>query len=292
MTLNTNLAALIAQRNIGNSQNSAATAMQRLSSGLRVNSAKDDAAGLAIAERMTAQVRGMNAAVRNANDGISLAQTADAGLGKASEALQRMRELTIQAANDTNSTSDREALDKEFGQLAEQVQLLLGGTTFNKMKILGSDALPAPTGKDLSFQVGANGTSNDAITVNIVDMTEDPSVKLAAGKASSSPSVPRATLEPMNPVYSETISNIDKALDNISNQRATMGAAQSRFEAAVSHLQISAEAQSAAKSRIMDADYAAESANLARSQILSQAAQAMLAQANQQPQQIMKLLQS
>jgi flagellin len=285
-TLNSNLSALIAQRHIGTSQNMASTAMQRLSSGLRINSAKDDAAGQAIAERMTSQMRGMNQAIRNSNDGISLAQTAESGLGKASDVLQRMRELAIQAANDTNTAADRASLDKEFGQLAAQVQVVLGGTSFNGKKILGADVTPT---KDLTFQVGANATANDSITFTLTDMTVDATVTSAAG---GNPTPTRPTLsEPANPGYSTTIDNIDAAINTINDQRALMGAAQSRFESVISNLQVSVEAQGSAKSRIMDADYAVESANLARSQILSQAGNAMLAQANQQPQQIMKLLQ-
>src|SRR3954462_11605447 len=139
-TINTNLGSLNAQRNLAASQSSLATAMQRLSSGLRVNSAKDDAAGLAIAERMNAQVRGMNVAVRNANDGISLAQTAEGALGKVSDSLQRMRELAVQARNATNSAADKDSLDKEFGELAKEIQRVLGGTTFNGKNILGASA--------------------------------------------------------------------------------------------------------------------------------------------------------
>ena len=285
-TLNSNLAALIAQRHIGTSQNLTSTAMQRLSSGLRVNSAKDDAAGQAIAERMTSQMRGMNQAIRNSNDGISLAQTAESGLGKASDALQRMRELTIQAANDSNTASDRASLDKEFEQLANEVQRVLGGTTFNGTKILGTDVTPT---KDLSFQIGANATTNDSITLTLTDLTVDTTITGAAG---GNPTPTRPTLtEPATPGYSATIDNIDAAINTINDQRAVLGAVQSRFESVISNLQVSVEAQGAAKSRILDADYAAESANLARAQILSQAGNAMLAQANQQPQQIMKLLQ-
>ena len=139
-TINTNIVSLNAQRNLNGSQAALATSMQRLSSGLRVNSAKDDAAGLAISERMTAQIRGMNVAARNANDGISLAQTAEGTLGKVSDSLQRMRELSVQSANATNSGSDKDSLDKEFGELAKEVQRVLGGTTFNGRRLMGSQA--------------------------------------------------------------------------------------------------------------------------------------------------------
>ena len=156
-TINTNIIALNAQRNLSTSQSALASSMQRLSSGLRVNSSKDDAAGMAIAERMTAQVRGMNVAARNANDGISLAQTAEGALGKVSDSLQRMRELAVQSANATNSDSDKDSLDKEFGELSKEIQRVLGGTTFNGLTVLGADA-----GAQV-FQVGANTTSNDTI---------------------------------------------------------------------------------------------------------------------------------
>src|SRR5437762_5246711 len=166
-TINTNIVSLNAQRNLNMSQASLATAMQRLSSGLRINSAKDDAAGLAIAERMNTQVRGMNVAVRNANDGISLAQTAEGALGKVGDSLQRMRELAVQARNSTNSDSDKDSLNKEFAQLQAEVARVLGGTTFNGKHILGSDAAT------LDFQVGANTTADDMISVTTSDMSTD-----------------------------------------------------------------------------------------------------------------------
>src|ERR1700710_913485 len=158
MTINTNIISLNAQRNLNASQGALSTSMQRLSSGLRVNSAKDDAAGLAIAERMNTQVRGMNVAIRNANDGISLSQTADGALSSVGDSLQRMRELAIQALNSTNSSSDKDSLNKEFGQLQSEITRVLGGTTFNGKKILGSDATT------LNFQVGANTTTDDTVS--------------------------------------------------------------------------------------------------------------------------------
>ncbi len=160
-SVNTNVVSLNAQRNLSASQSSLSTSMQRLSSGLRVNSAKDDAAGLAIAERMSAQVKGMNVAVRNANDGISLAQTAEGALGKIGDNLQRMRELAVQSRNATNSSSDKDSLDKEFAQLSGEIQRVLGATTFNGKAILGASAGAQ------DFQIGANTTSNDIITVRV-----------------------------------------------------------------------------------------------------------------------------
>ena len=287
-SINTNLASLNAQRNLQGNQNAVSTSMQRLSSGLRVNSAKDDAAGLAIAERMNAQVRGMNQAVRNSNDGISMTQTVEGALGRASDALQRMRELAVQSANDSNTTADRDSLDKEFGELAQEVQRLMGSTTFNGKHVLGADAQPT---NGFKFQIGANTTTDDTITVFTKNMTTEPAITDVAGTDNAGAG--RAVIDNTadNASIHTVMDNIDKALDLINNERASMGANQSRFESVISNLQSASENQSAAKSRIMDTDFAAETANLSRSQILQQAGTAMLAQANQQPQQVMKLLQ-
>jgi flagellin len=284
-TINTNIASLNAQRNMNASQSSLATSMQRLSSGLRVNSAKDDAAGMAIAERMNAQVRGMNVAIRNANDGISLAQTAEGALGKTADALQRMRELAVQSANASNSDDDKDSLDQEFGQLAQEVQRVLNGTTFNSKNIMAADAGAQ------SFQIGANTTTNDSITVTTVDMTIDGTIVAVAGTDNAGTG--RAVIDNTanQAAINTVIDSIDTALDTINSQRAIFGATQSRFDAVISNLQISVENQSAARARIMDADFAAETAALSRAQILQQAGNAMIAQANQLPQQVLKLLQ-
>ena len=278
-TINTNIASLNAQRNLNASQTSLQTSMQRLSSGLRVNSAKDDAAGLAIAERMNTQVRGMNVAIRNANDGISLAQTAEGALSKVGDNLQRMRELAVQARNSTNSDSDKDSLNKEFQQLQQEIMRVVGGTTFNGKHILGSDA----TG--LNFQIGANTSADDMITVTTTDMTADSVITAVTGTA--------AVIDHTTTAGSlkTVIDNIDAALDEINNTRATFGATQSRFDAVIANLQQAVENQAAARSRIMDADYASETANLSRAQILQQAGTAMVAQANQLPQQVLRLLQ-
>jgi flagellin len=278
-TINTNIASLNAQRNLNASQSSLATSMQRLSSGLRVNSAKDDAAGLAIAERMNTQVRGMNVAVRNANDGISLAQTAEGALSKVGDALQRMRELAVQARNSTNSDSDKDSLNKEFVQLQSEISRVLGGTTFNGKHILGSEATA------LNFQIGANTSADDMITVTTTDMTADSVITAITGTA--------AVIDASTTAGSlkTVIDNIDSALDTVNNTRATFGATQSRFDAVIANLQQAVENQAAARSRIMDADFAAETANLSRAQILQQAGTAMVAQANSLPQQVLQLLQ-
>ncbi len=283
-TINTNIISLNAQRSVGTAQSALASSMQRLSSGLRVNSAKDDAAGMAIAERMTAQVRGMNVAARNANDGISLAQTAEGALGKVSDSLQRMRELAVQAANATNSNSDKDSLDKEFGELAKEMQRVLGGTSFNGKNVLGSNA------GTLDFQVGANTTSNDLISITTTDMTSDSTITAVAGTDNAGSG--RASVDSTASAGSirGVIGNIDTALDTVNAQRATLGASQSRFDAAVSNLHISVENQSAARSRIVDTDFAAETAQMSRAQILQQAGNAMVAQANQLPQQVLQLL--
>jgi flagellin len=274
--INTNLLSITAQRNTSATQNSLATAMQRLSSGLRVNSAKDDAAGMAIAERMTAQVRGMNVAQRNANDGISLAQTAEGALSKVSDSLQRMRELSVQARNATNTGDDKDSLGKEFSQLAAEITRVLGGTTFNGRAIL------AGSSGTQTFQIGANTTANDVVDVVTKDMTAEADITAVTGATlnNGSDSAAIATI----------IDNIDTAIKNVSVERSSLGASQNRFDAVISNLQISVENQSAARSRILDADFAVETANLSRSQILQQAGNAMIAQANQLPQQVLTLL--
>jgi flagellin len=278
LTINTNLASIDAQRNLSASQSSLATSMQRLSSGLRINSAKDDAAGLAIAQRMNAQVKGMNVAIRNANDGISLAQTADGALAQVGDSLQRMRELAVQARNATNSSSDKDSLNKEFQQLQSEIQRVLGGTTFNGKSMLGADATK------MDFQIGANTTSNDTVSITTVNMTSDSKITAVTGTSATIGSA--ATSGAIGTV----IDNIDKAIDDVNDTRATMGASESRFDSIIANLQSGVENQSAAESRIMDADFAAETANMSRAQVLQQAGTAMVAQANQLPQQVLTLL--
>ena len=284
-TINTNIASLNAQRNLNSSQSSLATSMQRLSSGLRINSAKDDAAGLAISERMTTQITGLNQAARNANDGISLAQTAEGALGKVADSLQRMRELAIQARNATNADSDKDSLDKEFGELAKEIQRVTAGTTFNGKYILGQDASLPQT-----FQVGPNTTSNDEITVTTPNMSADTTITQVSGSDTSGAG--RAVIDRTADAaaIATVVANIDTALDTVNSQRATLGATQNRFDAVISNLQVAYENQTAARSRIMDADFAVETSNLSRAQILQQAGNAMVAQANQLPQQVLSLL--
>ena len=277
MSVNTNLFSLEAQSKLSQTQTSLSTSMQRLSSGLRINTAADDAAGLSISERMTTQVNGMNVAVRNANDGISLAQTADSALASVTDSLQRMRELAVQGLNATNNSSDKDSLNQEFTQLAAEVTRVIGGTTFNGTAILATGA------GTLSFQVGANTTANDSITVTTTNLAADVSITNVTAATIGS-NVTNATMDTV-------INNIDAAINDINSQRSVYGASQNRFQAVVANLQSSVVNQSAAKSRITDADFATETANLSRAQILQQAGTAMVAQANQLPQQVLKLLQ-
>lgn len=272
MTINTNVYSLNAQRNTAGTQNSLATAMQRLSSGLRVNSAKDDAAGLAIAERMNSQVRGMNVAIRNANDGISLAQTAEGGLAKVGDALQRMRELAVQSANGTNNSDDRDNLDAEYQQLAEEVDRIIGAASFNDTALLdGSQAT-------FTFQVGAGtDAATDTITVDAVDLS---ALVGAWGDVTGADATNANT----------AIDALDDAIIEVTTGRANMGAIQNRFDSVIANLATSSENLSAARGRIMDADFASETMNLSRAQILQQAGTAMISQANQLPQQVLSLL--
>ena len=274
-TINTNLVSLNTQRNLAATSGSLATSIQRLSSGLRVNSAKDDAAGLAIADRMNSQVRGMNVAIRNANDGISLTQTADGALAGVGDMMQRMRELAVQSTNSTNGTDDRGNLNQEFQQLADEVDRVLQGTKFNGKAVLGADAT------SLSFQVGAGTTTQDSITVSMTRLDTATSITNVTGASSDISTAAAATT---------AINNIDAALTAINSERSKMGAVQNRFDSVVSNLRISVESQSAARGRIMDADFAIETANLSRAQVLQQAGSAMLSQANQSPNGVLALL--
>lgn len=272
LSVNTNIMSLAAQRNLSRNTAGLQTAIERLSSGLRVNSAKDDAAGLAIATRIDAQVRGLNVAVRNAGDAISLAQTAEGGLAEITNMLQRMRELAVQSANSTNSTSDRANLDAEYQALNAEITRQVDATKFNGLAVIGGDA------GDQDFQVGAN--SGDTITVTTVDVNANASMILVAG--SDITDVTEADT---------ALGEIDAAMDVVTSNRALYGATQNRFQSVINNLSVAAENQAAARSRIMDADFAMETANLTRLQILQQAGTAMVAQANAVPQSVLSLLQ-
>ncbi|MDF1485778.1 flagellin [Ramlibacter sp. H39-3-26] len=399
-TINTNINSITAQRNLTASASSLATSMQRLSSGLRVNSAKDDAAGLAIAERMNTQVKGLTVAARNANDGISLAQTAEGALGKVSDMLQRMRELTVQAGNATNSKADREALQAEVSQLTDEIDRVAKQTSFNGTKLLdgtfagavfqvganagenitvgaltnssatglskveyatASGAVAAGSGTittaglaavsggltitvngqttDLGALDAANSTSerlgqvveainrkstdtgltaflegdetsgytvkfrSDALTTSGTAQT---AITLGGGFTATTTGVAASTTFAAASGTAQTgidtltvttqadawvsLKKIDNGIDQVNSARAKLGALQSRFENSVSNIDIMVENTSAARGRIVDADFASETANLSRAQILQQAGTAMVAQANQLPQQVLSLL--
>jgi flagellin len=372
--INTNLASLNTQRNLGTSQTALNTSIQRLSSGLRVNSAKDDAAGLAISERMSSQVRGLNVAARNANDGVSLAQTAEGSLGKIGDMIQRIRELAVQSSNATNSTTDRAALQSEVTQLKEEIDRVATTTSFNGTKLLdgsfsaakfqvGADAgesititaitnaqlagmgvvnrastqnstaittLTATVAGDLTVNgtdigvLAAAGTTQerqaqvvDAINRistttgvgaffdapnNKIVLTSNATITLtgaagakvgfvAADSAAAAASANMASLDVSSYGGAQlAIQQADAALSQVNGARATLGAIQNRFENTVANIQITSENITAARSRIMDTDFAAETAALTRAQILQQAGNAMLSQANQLPQQVLSLL--
>ena len=276
--INTNIMSLNAQRNLSATQSALATSVQRLSTGLRVNSAKDDAAGLAIAERMNTQVRGMNVAIRNANDAISLSQTAEGSLSKINDMGQRMRELAVQSANATNSDSDRKNLDAEYQALAQEIKRNLAGASFNGTKLFATAAA-------LTFQVGANAATTDQITINTQNLTGDNSIVEVIGAAGAdAASIGTAA------GASAALGKLDTMLATVNSKRAEFGAIQNRFEAVIQTLQVSAENQTAARSRIMDADFASETAALTRAQVLQQAGTSMLSQANSLPNNVLSLL--
>ncbi len=273
--INTNIMSLNAQRNLNRSQDSMAVALQRLSSGLRINSAKDDAAGMAISERFTAQIRGLNQATRNANDGISLAQTTEGALQEVASSLQRMRELAVQSANGTNSASDRLSLNEEFTALKNEITRVAQATNFNGVSVLNDSTA-------LTFQIGANaaaGTNRVSVSARVLTS--------AAGVTST-----LATTTEVSSVSGalSAISMIDDAINTVNTIRSDFGTVQNRFESIVRSNQNAVENLSAARSRIRDADFAAETAELTRTQILQQAGTAMLSQANQLPQNALSLL--
>jgi flagellin len=270
-TINTNVLSMNAQRNLNASQASLTTSVQRLSSGLRINSAKDDAAGLAISERMNAQIRGMSVAMRNANDGVSLAQTAEGAIGQVSNMLQRMRELAVQSANATNSSGDRTNLNSEYTQLAAEIGRTLSGTKFNGTAILAGGAGAQ------AFQIGADGA--DQVSITTTNLAANTDITAVTGGTITSASLATTAL-----------GAIDTALNTVNTERATYGAVNARFESIIATLQVSQENLSASRGRIVDADFAQETANLSRTQILQQAGSAMVAQANQMPQQVLTLL--
>jgi flagellin len=276
--INTNVMSLNSQRVLMNSQATMATSLQRLSSGLRINSAKDDAAGLAISQRFTAQIRGLEQANRNANDGISMLQTAEGAMDEIGNMLQRMRELAVQAANGSVSNDDKKSLDNEFKQLQAEIVRITDTVEFNGVNLLGASA-------KLNFQVGFKAGATNQIAISTIDLA---SKAMTAGGLASV--LGTGVLISNASAASTAMGRLDTAINNISSKRADFGAKQNRLESTVRNNANVIENQSAARSRIMDTDFAKETANLTRTQILQQAATAMLAQANALPQNVLSLL--
>jgi flagellin len=271
--INTNMASLNTQNNLNKSQSALNQSIQRLSSGMRVNSAKDDAAGMAIASRMDSVIRGQNVAVRNANDAISFSQTAEGALTKISDNLQRMRELSVQSANGTNGDDDRESLNTEFAQLQDEIIRITDNTKFNGINVLD--------GTSHNFQIGSGTDADNVIQITSADMSAGDVADAADSGAVDITTEAGATA---------AIDAIDLALKEVNTENIKHGANQNRFSAVISTLQVSVENQTTARSRIMDTDYASETATMARGQILQQAGMAMLAQANQLPNGVMALM--
>ena len=276
MIINHNMNAMNAHRNMGVNNNNAAKAMEKLSSGLRINRAGDDAAGLAISEKMRGQIRGLDQASRNAQDGISLIQTAEGALNETTNILQRMRELSVQAANDTNATTDRQAIKTELVALQDEISRIADTTKFNGKNLINAAASKA----SLNIQVGAN--SGEMITIQLENMratavgvTTDLVTNVGSGSATDANKLTTA---------------IDTALVKVSTQRAKFGAIQNRLEHTIKNIDNTSENLQAAESRVRDVDMAKEMMNYSKNNILNQAAQSMLAQANQQPQNVLNLL--
>jgi flagellin len=279
--INTNYLALVSQNNLNKSQSALGSAIQRLSSGLRINSAKDDAAGQAIANRFTANIKGLTQAARNANDGISMAQTTEGSLNEINNNLQRIRELTVQAYNGTNSSDDLNSINAEIKQRLDEIQRVADQTQFNGTKVLnGSSA------SGIAIQVGAN--DNETISISGTDARVN--TLLSGTTAITSGGLSIVTSGGVTTVTSGALAEIDKAINNVDKMRSDLGAIQNRFESTIANLNNTITNLSASRSRIEDADYAVEVSNMTRAQILQQAGTAVLAQANQVPQTMLSLL--
>ena len=273
MQIATNVSALNAYRNLSNTQNDVSKSLEKLSSGLRINRAADDAAGLAISEGLKSQVNGNQVAARNAQDGISVIQTAEGALTEVHSILQRVRDLTVQAGNDSNNAASRTAIQTEIDALGEELTRVAASTNFNGIKLLDG------TNASLTFQVGAgNVAAQDQITVNLTNVSTIATA--AAGVDVETDAASRLA----------AIGTIDTQIAAVSTARAGLGAAQNRFESTINSLNVSAENLSAANSRIRDTDMAAEMVKYTAANILSQAGTAMLAQANQSTQGVLQLL--
>ena len=287
--INTNITSLISQNNLNKSQSALQTSMERLSSGLRINSAKDDAAGQAIANRMTSTITGLNQASRNANDGISLSQTAEGTLNQVNDNLQRIRELTVQAQNSTNSASDIDSIQKEVNQRLEEINRVTSQSSFNGISLFSQSA-----GGTFSIQVGSEDNQTIDITIgkasgwNAYSATGTAATSLAAVHGTSR-TVDAKGFDVL--ATGGALAKLDSYISSVDNERSNLGAVQNRFESAISNISTTATNLSSARSRIQDADYSTEVANMTRAQILQQAGTSVLAQANHLPQSVLSLLQ-
>jgi len=278
LSINTNVHSLFAQRSLSSSQGTLGTSLERLSTGLRINSAKDDAAGLFISQKQTSDIRGIDQSIRNAGDGISLAQTAEGALGQVSNNVQRLREIAVQASNGT--VEDRTGLQKEADQLTQEISRIIQTTTFN-----GTSLFDVNGTSSLTFQVGQDGTASNQVSLTLSGMTGG----LISAFASSLTATGTVNVSSAASASAALVS-LETDIDDISKQRATFGALQNRFESVISNLQNYSENLSASRSRIMDTDFASETASLTKAQILQQASTSILAQANQLPQSALSLL--
>ncbi|MFC7776984.1 flagellin [Pantoea sp. GCM10028869] len=295
--INTNISSLVTQNNLNKSQSQLSTAIERLSSGLRINSAKDDAAGQAIANRMSSQVKGLTQASRNANDGISLAQTTEGALNEINTNLQRIRELTVQANNGTNSGDDLVSINNEIVDRVKEINRVSAQTSFNGIKVLTTDVTK-------NIQVGAQDDETIGISLKKIDSTTlftgvAGLSGITEGSAGASSGVgilatytaATGTTATVATVETKLLAAIDKAISNVDSLRSSLGASQNRFESTVNNLNNTVTNITAAKSRIEDADYATEVSNMSRAQILQQAGTSVLSKSNQVPQNVLSLLQ-
>lgn len=283
LTVNTNTTSLGVQKNLNRASDALSTSMTRLSSGLKINSAKDDAAGLQIATRMTSQIRGQTMAIKNANDGISIAQTAEGAMQEQTNILQRMRELAVQSRNDSNSATDREALDKEFQSMLKEIDRIGDSTQLNGKNLLDG------TAGTMTFQVGSNTGASNQITITLSGAMKTTGTGAALSDLAGK-SITGATSAQAEASFSTAVSAIDAALQAINTSRADLGAAQNRLTSTINNLQNINENAEAARGRVQDTDFAAETAQLTKQQTLQQASTSVLAQANQLPSAVLKLL--
>ena len=281
LSVNTNVTSLTVQKNLNKAGDALSTSMTRLSSGLKINSAKDDAAGLQLSNRMSSQIRGNTQAIQNANDGISVAQTAEGALQASTDILQRMRELAVKARNGTNGTADQTATNAEFAQMSDEITRISAATNLNGKNLLDGSA------GTVTLQVGANtGSANH---IDLVLSSKFDAVSLSVG--SGTLSLTGATVSGAATNIDNAITAIDAAIAAIGATRASLGASQNRLTSTISNLQNITENTTAAQGRVQDTDFAAETANLTKQQTLQQASTSVLAQANQLPSAVLKLLQ-